>query len=455
MKGTGTLSLSVASSSMVRGKGRQTGMQRQVLAVWLAAFGVMLPALAGFGMPAAAQDPDLTIDGVPLPGDVAPLTRMPAGVPVDRRFAGTWVGAWGGDLKTILTFESIGADGTATAIYAVGDHALWGIERGWWRFSGRIEGKNLRIKGRITEITYELAPSGRLLTTYARRNQRSRAVLTRQRLAALRKPGAPVPWIGGKRAFLKTGLIEDGKRIRLEAVVFRPADTGPFPLAVVNHGSTGRGSDPRLFRQTFIAPMLAEYLTARGWLAAFPQRRGRGRSDGLYDEGFNADRTKGYTCRTKRSLAGADRALEDVHAAIAALRKRPDVQPGPVLLLGQSRGGALSVAYAGLHPKKVRGVIDFVGGWVGDGCGNAISVNRTLMNRGARFPRPMLWLYGRNDPYYPLDHSRGNFEAFRAAGGKGRFFGFRVPGGNGHGVMQFPRLWAAEVDRYLGALKSR
>ena len=71
------------------------------------------------------------------------------------------------------------------------------------------------------------------------------------------------------------------------------------------------------------------------------------------------------------------------------------------------------------------------------------------MNRGARYPRPMLWLYGRNDPFYSLDHSRGNFEAFRAAGGKGRFFGFQVPGGNGHGVVQFPRLWAAEVDRYL------
>jgi len=50
---------------------------------------------------------------------------------------------------------------------------------------------------------------------------------------------------------------------------------------------------------------------------------------------------------------------------------------------------------------------------------------------------------------------RGNFEAFLAAGGKGRFFGYRVPGGNGHGVMQFPRLWAGEVDRYLGALKAR
>ena len=99
------------------------------------------------------------------------------------------------------------------------------------------------------------------------------------------------------------------------------------------------------------------------------------------------------------------------------------MRPGPVLLLGQSRGGILSVAYAGLHPEKVRGVINFVGGWVGDGCRNAIAINRALMNRGARFPRPMLWLYGENDPFYALDHTRGNFEAFRAAGGRGRFFG--------------------------------
>ncbi len=430
-------------------------MQRKILAVALTAFCLAFAAHVRADAPAGAPKPDLLIDGVPLPGNVAPLDRVPPGVPVDRRFAGTWVGAWGGNLKTILTFESIEADGTATAIYAVGDHALWGIERGWWRFSGRIEGKRLRIKGRITEITYELAPSGRLLATYARRNQRSRAVLTRQSLAALRKPGATVPWIGGKRTFLKTGLTENGKRIRLEAVVFRPAGTGPFPLAVVNHGSTGRGNDPRLFRQTFIAPMLAKFLSARGWLAAFPQRRGRGRSDGLYDEGFNTDRAQGYTCATQRTLAGADRALEDVDAAIAALQKRPDVRPGPVLLLGQSRGGALSAAYAGRHPGKVRGVVNFVGGWIGDGCRNAIAINRTLMNRGARFPRPMLWLYGRNDPFYSLDHSRGNFEAFRAAGGKGRFFGFQVPGGNGHSVILFPKLWAAEVDRYLGETKPR
>ena len=427
----------------------------RAFSVALTAFCMAFAAHVRADTPAKTPKPDLTIDGVPLPGNIAPLDRVPPGVPVDRRFAGTWVGAWGGDLKTILTFESIEADGTATAIYAVGDHALWGIKRGWWRFSGRIEGKKLRIKGRITKITYELAPSGRLLATYARRNQRSRAVLTRQSLAALRKPSATVPWVVGKRTFLKSDLIENGKRVRLEAVVFRPAGTGPFPLAVVNHGSTGRGNDPRLFRQTFIAPMLAEFLSARGWLVAFPQRRGRGRSDGLYDEGFNTDRAQGYTCATKRTLAGADRALEDVDAAIAALQKRPDVRPGPVLLLGQSRGGALSVAYAGRHTATIGGVINFVGGWVGDRCRNAIAVNRTLMNRGTRFPRPMLWLYGENDPFYALDHTRGNFEAFRAAGGRGRFIGAAVPGGNGHRVILFPRLWGAEVDRYLGETKPR
>ncbi len=430
-------------------------MQQKTLAVALTVLCLAFAAPVRADTPVGTAKPDLVVDGVPLPGDIAPLERVPAGAPVDPSFAGTWVGAWGGGLKTILAIESVEADGAVTLIYAVGDHALWRIERGWWRFGGRIEGNKLRIKGRITEITFELAPSGRLLATYARRNQRSRAVLTRQSLAALREPGATVPWIGGERTFLKTGLTEDGKPIRLEAIVFRPPGKGPFPLAVVNHGSTGRGAEPRLFRQTYIAPILAEFLTRRGWLAAFPQRRGRGRSDGLYDEGFYADRAKGYTCETKRTLAGTDRALADVDAAIAALQKRPDVRPGPVLLLGQSRGGALAVAYAGRHPKKVRGVVNFVGGWVGDGCAFAAGINRTLMNGRATFPRPILWLYGEKDPFYSLDHTRGNFEAFRAAGGKGRFFGYRVPGGNGHNVILFPRLWGAEVDRYLSESNAR
>jgi dienelactone hydrolase len=57
-------------------------------------------------------------------------------------------------------------------------------------------------------------------------------------------------------------------------------------------------------------------------------------------------------------------ALTNIDAAIAVLRRRQDVAPGPVLIGGQSRGGVLSVAYAGMHPEQILGVINFVGGWV-------------------------------------------------------------------------------------------
>jgi len=69
-------------------------------------------------------------------------------------------------------------------------------------------------------------------------------------------------------------------------------------------------------------------------MVAFPQRRGRGKSDGLYDEGFMPDRSR-YTGDLKQCLLGADRALSDIAAAIDVLRKWPDVQSGPLLIRGQ------------------------------------------------------------------------------------------------------------------------
>jgi dienelactone hydrolase len=88
---------------------------------------------------------------------------------------------------------------------------------------------------------------------------------------------------------------------------------------------------------------------------------------------------------------------------------------------GQSRGGILSVAYAGRHPEQVKGVINFVGGWLGTGCPTASGINQALFTRGARYPGDTIWLYGDGDPFYPLSHSRENFTAFQGAGGKGAF----------------------------------
>ncbi|HSV24635.1 MAG TPA: alpha/beta hydrolase [Xanthobacteraceae bacterium] len=251
---------------------------------------------------------------------------------------------------------------------------------------------------------------------------------------------------------ISTKLWENGKPVRLEVVIDKPPGDGPFPLLVFNHGSTGQGNDPALFTQSFSNPAFAEMFVKKGYMVAFPQRRGRGKSEGLYDEGFNVDRNQGYACDPKLSLPGADRALTDIAAAVEVLRQRPDVARRPILMAGISRGGILSIAYAGMYPREVAGVINFVGGWMAEGCPNAREVNGTLFERGGTFRHPTLWLYGNHDPFYSLDHSRANFAAFQATGGMGSFFDFEVPGGDGHRVMFSPPLWTDHVDRYLDSI---
>ena len=253
--------------------------------------------------------------------------------------------------------------------------------------------------------------------------------------------------------FITTSLVEDGKPVRLELLLQKPPGAGPFPTVVFNHGSTGRGNDPNLFRRSWSSVAVATYFVERGWMIIFPQRRGRGASDGLYDEGFEPDRS-GYSCNTKISLSGVDRAVEDLDAVMMHVKSRPDVAVGRILLGGQSRGGILAIAYAGERPDSLVGVVNFVGGWMGDRCTNAHAINTTTFKRGGKFALPTLWLYGDQDPFYALEHSKANFEAFLSAGGKGNFESYWVPGRNsGHSVVAHPSLWTGRLTQYLDSLK--
>ncbi|MBS0528240.1 MAG: alpha/beta hydrolase, partial [Proteobacteria bacterium] len=344
---------------------------------------------------ASAATADLLVDGVPLPSD-ASVAGSPSGNLL-KPWNGVWVGAWGGSLKHILLVESVSEDGTAHVVYAVGDNPYAGITRRWFRIDGIASDHTLQIKGKGFSATYQMTDGGGLKARFERGDDSSTAEMTRIDLASLLKPNAVIAWTRGVSEFLQTDLIEDGKPVKLETVIFRPQGTGPFPLAVINHGSTGSGTNPALFTQTWFSIDLADFLNERGWIVAFPQRRGRGKSDGLYDEGFARNRAFGYACDIDITMRGADRALSDIDAAIGVLRRRQDVAHKPILIGGVSRGGVLSIAYAGLHPGQVAGVINFVGGWLGEGCPTATTVNHSLFERGAAFPKPTIWLYGQHD----------------------------------------------------------
>ncbi|MEJ2513678.1 MAG: CocE/NonD family hydrolase [Gammaproteobacteria bacterium] len=249
-----------------------------------------------------------------------------------------------------------------------------------------------------------------------------------------------------------TPFVEDGRAVELEVVLFKPAGDGPFPTVLFNHGSTGDGSDPSLFTITSVSEPVAKFFVDRGWMVAFPQRRGRGQSDGLYDEGFNADRSF-YSCEREIALAGFERAAADAAAALDWLRGRADVDTTMMVASGVSRGGTLALVHAARRPDVFLGAVSFVGGWLGEGCGDYAAVNRGLAVYAAAFPGDTLWLYGNNDSFYSVAHSRANFDAYTAAGGLGEFRVYtRAPGLNGHFLANDPGLWGPDVEAYLGAL---
>lgn len=391
-----------------------------------------------------AQTSNQMIGDVPLPSLViSKSTDKPGG-----EFIGAWLGTWGSQYNHILIVSNVRENGDVDAVYAVGDSAPGNNSGQYFKVKGQIKENVLTVRNDKIFATYTLGNTGRLSGIFGTNSGTS--VLTKQDFNALKSGGLKPRWSVGKSELIATDLIENGHPIKLETVLFKPTTEGPFPLAVVNHGSTGSGSDPAVFTNTWTQEWFAEYLNNRGWMVAFPQRRGRGKSGGLYDEGFSKDRSKGYTCETKRSLAGADRALDDLNAAIKALQLRNDVQNTPILLAGVSRGGILSTTYAGEQPKDIKSVINFVGGWISDDCRNAAEINQTLFKRGAAFPGPTKWIYGKDDIFYSSQHSRENFQTFLNSGGNGTFQEVKVQGkNNGHWAMYIPNLWKKSLTKYL------
>src|SRR4029453_15305628 len=70
-------------------------------------------------------------------------------------------------------------------------------------------------------------------------------------------------------------------------------------------------------------PRGSAFLRQRGWAVVIPAPRGRGGSEGQYDEGFAPNRSAGYACDPVLSVAGAERGLRDLQAAMDVILAMP------------------------------------------------------------------------------------------------------------------------------------
>ena len=230
--------------------------------------------------------------------------------------------------------------------------------------------------------------------------------------------------------------------VTLELTLYRPNGNGPFPLAVLNHGATNAGAGNRgtRYRYTFSA----YYFLSRGYAVALPMARGFAGSGGdLAHDGCSLD------------TMGLENA-RDVRAVIEALSHEAAIDPGRIVVAGQSFGGWTTMALGTMAIPGVRGVIGFSPAVRTSDCQwqdqAMISGARRL---GAAAKYPSLWFYGDNDSVMPVATWRGVFAAY-ASGTKnaelvpvGRFMD------DSHQILSYPEglpIWTPHADLFLASV---
>jgi len=237
----------------------------------------------------------------------------------------------------------------------------------------------------------------------------------------------------------------------IEVTVYKPEGAGPFPVAVLSHGSPRNAAQRKSAGRQRLAAQ-SEPFIALGFAVLVPTRRGYGNSGGEWAEAYGRCSDPAYY------EAGLESA-RDIRAAVEAVRAEPWVDAKRVVLVGQSAGGFASVAASSQPMDGLLGVINFAGGRGSQTpdhvCGEARLVE--AMGRYGRTARvPELWIYSTNDHFFGPPLARRMHAAFVEAGGRADFVAAPESGIDGHGYFVrgmgdwTPRV--AQFVRRIGAV---
>jgi len=226
------------------------------------------------------------------------------------------------------------------------------------------------------------------------------------------------------------------------------ATPAPHPVIVVNHGRAPEAADRvALGRARYTE--VSRWLARQGFVVAVPTRIGYGVSGGEDVEDSGG-------CTRKNYPPGYLAAAHQTEAVLAAMAARTDTLKDRSVVLGQSYGGATSVAVASLNPPGVVAAINFAGG----GGGNPKTqpqapcapqaIERMYAEFGRTAKMPMLWVYTENDQYFGPSYPKAWVKAFQDSGGMAEFVQFEPHGDDGHSLFtRFPAVWQPTVAAFL------
>jgi dienelactone hydrolase len=238
------------------------------------------------------------------------------------------------------------------------------------------------------------------------------------------------------------------KQLMLEGTTYRPDGDGPFPLAVLNHGSPRTAADRRnRTRERY--PQQSAWFLARGFAVMVPMRRGYAGSEGDWAEG-------GGPCDRSNWYLASRESAKDIRAAVEFMQARPFIDRSRALLVGQSAGGFGVLALAAEGVEGLKGVVNFAGGRGSPQAGKNCSPENVIYSMG-QFGRttkvPTLWIYNENDSYFSVPMIQEMHAAFRKRGGDAELVLLPPFGTDGH--LLFSRgvkLWSPLVESFLDRL---
>ena len=233
----------------------------------------------------------------------------------------------------------------------------------------------------------------------------------------------------------------DGSAELMKGFLYLPPGKGPFPAVLWNHGSEA-------------APgwqaELARFYNGQGFVFFIPHRRGHGQSPGAYI----MDRIKEIPSQMKdpadgerRFVALQEEAGRDVGAALAALKRVPEVDPKRIVMSGVSFGGiqTLIAAEKGLG---VRAFVAFAPGAMAWAKVSALGERLHRAVKGAK--APVLVVQAQND--YDLAPARALADDLsrRGDGSAAKIYpAFGTTNQEGHGAFAATRegiaIWGADV----------
>ena len=242
-----------------------------------------------------------------------------------------------------------------------------------------------------------------------------------------------------------------GKEVERPVVVTTFVDDStpaPRPVLLINHGRAGDAAARAALGRARYTDN-ARWFTQFGFIVAVPTRIGYGVTGG-------EDVESSGPCSSAQFGPGFIAAATQMQSVLHHLRARPEVAPDRAVVVGQSYGGASSIALASLMPAGVQAAINFAGGSGGNPQGSPRRpcqpnrLERTFGSYGRTARIPTLWLYTENDQYFGAKYPREWFEAFREAGGMGEFHQFPPHGEDGHTLFtSHPATWRPVVEDFL------